>query len=60
MTLKFFAKMLIPETALIIKRDGETIVTMFAEQVLETKLADAIIKDWTMSMNGPACTIEIK
>ena len=59
MTLRFFARMLNPEMALIIKKEGKMLEAVFAEDVKESKYADAIIADWTMG-HGAACTVVIK
>lgn len=59
MTLKYFARLLNPEVALIIKKNGEMLEALFAEDVEDSKYAEAVIRDWTMG-NGAACTVEIK
>lgn len=59
MTLKFFAKMLCPEVALVIKKNGKMLEAVFAEDVKTSKYAEAIVDDWTMG-HGAACTVIIK
>lgn len=59
MTIKFFAKLLTPDVELIIFENDERIARFPAGKASETKYADAVIKDFTMSSFHPAARVDI-
>ena len=59
MTIKFFAKRLTPDVELIIFENDERIARFPAGKASETKYADAVIKDFTMSSFHPAARVDI-
>lgn len=59
MTIKFFAKRLAPDVELIIFENDERIARFPAGKASETKYADAVIKDFTMSSFHPAARVDI-
>ena len=59
MTIKFFAKRLTPDVERIIFENDELIARFPAGKASETKYADTVIKDFTMSSFHPAARVDI-